>query len=518
MPARTPGDVLAEANARERDGHPEAARALLLAHSAGWRTVPKACHIKLGRLSLQLRDWVVAAHHLGLARDLAEGPVPHALRRDLAMALIRTGRAEDGGRELVEVLAEGGSISRPAFVMAIEAHRHRELRPNPYGLLAEAELMDEAKARGAAVTLLLGCLESLASVPAAYDAAIGRAALYCSDWALAADHLGRARDAWPGEVPGRIRRLLGVALHHLGQHEDAGRELDQALALGEDIPQLGLQLAINAHRAATGQAARLRIGCHRNYLFADPARKVAYLAIPKNACTILRTIFVLNSPHRDAYLASGKFIHDFLLGTPEAQAPRDIMTTPDCFRMVVLRDPLRRILSAYLDKFVLFRALDNPHLGLRVSRAVRDAQALLGIPDDPARSISFEEFVRYLAVTPDVRMDEHWMPQAVLVGDNLARFDHVGRVEQLDRTLDLLATRFGYTLERDLTGHVGNGNRHVRRYDDGTQMSTPWRALPADIKALKGRVPAAEAFYTEELRALLEQRYAGDFAMYAAAD
>jgi hypothetical protein len=194
------------------------------------------------------------------------------------------------------------------------------------------------------------------------------------------------------------------------------------------------------------------------------------------------------------------------------------MTAPDCFRIVVLRDPLRRVVSAYLDKFVLFRPPDNQHLGLRVRRAVQDAQALLGIPDDPARSISFEEFVRYLAVTPDVRMDEHWMPQAVLVGDNLARFGHVGRVEQLDRTLDILASRFGYTLESDLTGHVGNGNRHVRRYDGGTQLSAPWRALPAEIMALKGRAPAPEAFYTEELRALVERRYAADFAMYASAD
>jgi hypothetical protein len=153
---------------------------------------------------------------------------------------------------------------------------------------------------------------------------------------------------------------------------------------------------------------------------------------------------------------------------------------------------------------------------LQVARAVREAQATLGLPEDPTRSITFEEFVRYVAVSPDERLDMHWMPQYLVTGTDLDIYDHVGTVEHLSETLDLLVNRFGF---RPAESDPSPRRLELRRtrYNPEADVSDAFRLLPRDLAAMADGFPPALQFYTPELEALVRKRYAEDVALHEAA-
>jgi hypothetical protein len=116
-----------------------------------------------------------------------------------------------------------------------------------------------------------------------------------------------------------------------------------------------------------------------------------------------------------------------------------ILDSGDWLRATVVREPGRRLWSAWVSKIL-----------------VRDPRfvAVLGedlFPDVPASAAdvldAFRAFVVSLPGTD--RPDPHWSPQASLVGAGVVPYDHVGRIEELDRTalaLDGHLRRFGAAL------------------------------------------------------------------------
>ena len=141
----------------------------------------------------------------------------------------------------------------------------------------------------------------------------------------------------------------------------------------------------------------------------------------------------------------------------------------------------------------------------------------MGISHDPQRSISFAEFVRFLSRADDLDCDVHWIPQVCLAGRDLGIYDHVGRVDRLDETLSLLASRFGMTPETNMLPHHARGALHDANYSETSALKNPFDALPRELDEYVDGVPMPEQFYTEELQNLVSERYAEDFALYASA-
>ncbi len=107
------------------------------------------------------------------------------------------------------------------------------------------------------------------------------------------------------------------------------------------------------------------------------------------------------------------------------------MTGTRFFKFAFVRDPYRRALSAYMDKFRNtdpdyvrreYRVFLAALLGWRYARAVN-----VNIAPRP----SFQDFVDVLFETPREDMNSHWMPQTMLCGFNEMRYDFVGRMEHL---------------------------------------------------------------------------------------
>jgi hypothetical protein len=94
-----------------------------------------------------------------------------------------------------------------------------------------------------------------------------------------------------------------------------------------------------------------------------------------------------------------------------------------------VRDPVRRVESAYLDKVV---PRDQPD---RWRAAVRGA---LGLPETPEAPVTFDQFVAALETMEPLEMNVHWRPQHLNLMHPVIRYDHIGRLETFDHDIAVI--------------------------------------------------------------------------------
>ena len=528
----TPAAVIGQAKMLSNKGDDAGALRLLRARRSDWPKRPPAYDAAIGRLLQRVGGPGEALAFLADAFENFPGKVPGVLRRALGMVLLEEGRTLEAGRELATLADDGGEVRQPAAQAAVDLYRavtelearHRDVTPNDV-LHSAQRLVAEGK-RPAASLLLATQRARFEDVPLRYDEQLGRLALRAGDRTTALATLTRVRDGYGDAVPPSLRAALGTVLFETGQVNEAGHELSLAVEAGAPVTRTGLLVAINSYRRGAG-GIQIDTSFGNGSTFVDPAKKLVYVAIPKNASSLLKATYLLNSHHRGAYQASGASVHDFCDRLAVPEVPRGEFMGGDYFRFVVLRDPLRRLLSAYLDKFVRRRFLNRNAQGetggalslraQQVMNTIRWAQEAAGVAPDLLRSITFEEFVRFLARADDAACNMHWMPQARITGTDLSLYHHVGKVERLKETLGLLTERFGYQPETSLDANLPRAASHIAKHVTHSALEAPHSALPQELDRFEENMPPPDQFYTPELKALVEARFAEDVAIYRAA-
>lgn len=247
-----------------------------------------------------------------------------------------------------------------------------------------------------------------------------------------------------------------------------------------------------------------------------PKQRILYAYVPKSACTSIKTWLLRHSGECPDIAAqfdradeSGNKppdAHDtmaaqFHAKRLSARVVRAALYDDGWFRFTVVRHPLRRLVSAYLDKVV--NAKSTAHA------LIAAGQAALGYPSttdryptiDTQRSLSFREFVRALHGADQETVDVHFRAQARLLRG--LKFDHVGKIENLPA--DFAAVQRALGIEAPLAW------KHVREY------SIPVLECVADWPAERFRnvaVPPWQAFYDEVLRQSVSELYAADFERF----
>src|SRR5438128_1729082 len=123
-----------------------------------------------------------------------------------------------------------------------------------------------------------------------------------------------------------------------------------------------------------------------------------YRPIAKNACSSLKRMMVtLSDIEGKELMLSAPNIHDSIdqhrTGAKLLDLEHDravaLLTNPDVFKFAVVRDPFERLVSAYVEKFVINRTTpgNRQHTGPVVG-------AVQGGPPDFDRGITFADFVR----------------------------------------------------------------------------------------------------------------------------
>jgi Sulfotransferase family len=191
------------------------------------------------------------------------------------------------------------------------------------------------------------------------------------------------------------------------------------------------------------------------HVHALPDHGLVYIKNPKAACsTVLVWLSRLHSGQDDF---SPRNVHaEHLLPRPaEVGWPRiSRMLGGRAYRFTFVRDPLRRLESAYRDKIVRARS----------SRWRDKVRGSLGLPPGSNEPLSFEQFLAALEQQdPATEMDPHWRPQHVNLMHPLIEYDRIGKVETFDADLAKIREEAGVR-------EVPMEKRNVRRTADDDSM------------------------------------------------
>lgn len=214
------------------------------------------------------------------------------------------------------------------------------------------------------------------------------------------------------------------------------------------------------------RARKTDLGWPLNQVFVSHPAKVIYCPIGKNACTFMKRQMVRISglPYRDYIIPDIHVLTDHvrtgvqLSDHDEAEARR-VIADPAYVKFAILRDPADRLLSAYIEKFVLNRLNEgNRHHTAKVVWNVQRHRGF-GAPDFD-QGISFREFVTHVTTQEPLTLDAHWRPQHLYL-EGIA-WDRFFTVEQIDAAIDLLEARSGMTLARQPENDTDSGRGELR--------------------------------------------------------
>lgn len=321
-----------------------------------------------------------------------------------------------------------------------------------------------------------------------------------------------------------MRKMLSTALLLNGEIDAATSMLSSAVADGLEIESLSFaQQHLLRDKMLRDEPGNPMLDVLTGMIMAencvyDTDNRLALIYLGKNACSVLKATVVMNSPlcerYETRYRSQDESIHGFCTNEMDANVATELWFAPDAFRITVLRDPARRLLSAYLDKFL---AKGKKRTGTIRDRnnTVRRAQAMHGIAADPDRSISFEEFCRFLAVAHDLEMNPHWMPQTRVTGEDIHAYSFIGHMEKLNETFELLKNKFNYVPQEKAEEHLAGIPTNVRRLSPTPTGLPAYRMLPAELlrhrhNSPERSFPSASDFLTPEMARIIEDRFSAD--------
>lgn len=171
--------------------------------------------------------------------------------------------------------------------------------------------------------------------------------------------------------------------------------------------------------------------------------KTLFCFVPKVACGNWKRIFlVLNGQFNTTAEISGPTAHDSgLLDTLDKYSTEEIEHKLQTYKKIVfIREPLERLLSAYRNKFT---ASYHKRFRQRYAKAIikKYRKNLTEVPDED--HVTLNEFVKYLIhLRPKDRLDVHWELQHKLCTPCSINYDFIGKYESLRsdaaRTLSIM--------------------------------------------------------------------------------
>ena len=240
---------------------------------------------------------------------------------------------------------------------------------------------------------------------------------------------------------------------------------------------------------------------HRKRFLVNLSHKILYCPIEKNSCTLFKRILILNSEFSEQFIASTLDPHTFLKQTglmkPENATP---FQDANYLRFIIVREPLERIVSAYMNKFVRSKRYK---IALKITQ---DYRRQFDQPYDENRLLNFSEFVQHISEQTNQEMDVHWRPQIDFVRHEIELFQYKVTMERIAEFISILSRRMGVELDASKTAN----QNHYAAYPPGMNFHiTP----PEELRQLKS-VPEADSLLTPELRHVLTRRYARDIELH----
>src|SRR6056297_620687 len=239
--------------------------------------------------------------------------------------------------------------------------------------------------------------------------------------------------------------------------------------------------------------------------------RLMYLPIAKNACTSLKRLTaelggLTLKPKEDIHKRLDNTNTGLMFVNREDADIEHNLAQPGWMRFVVIREPLERLVSAYIEKF----AVNRQQPGVKITCdpvLMRTFKAGWLREEDYERGITFRQFVSDILAQHPNRLDPHWRPQA----QYLKNFPptHVYRMHEMEK------------LARDLSEHIGQcvnvPHANMSRNSGVSDICITGAAdmLPRDLPSPSEL--SVHSFITGDLRTQIEAYFAEDIALYSAA-
>ncbi len=304
----------------------------------------------------------------------------------------------------------------------------------------------------------------------------------------------------------RLYEIRGNKFRRQQQWSEAIVAYTKALEIN---PELGYKLYLELMHA---QRQLGEIGAaNRNYkhwitmrYLVNHKHKIVYSPIEKNACSLFKNILVDQSEYADDYRKSKIAVHRYITAHKQRFFAQDFscLCSPEYFKLIILRNPFDRLVSAYIDKFVR-SAKQNRHSIPVINQVYKSLKE----KPNYQQSITFRQFVNFLIDKEDRLLDPHWRPQYIYMGLGLLEFDLIGQFENLSAVVENLETRFNLEIETN----VAPAHRIVYgSFDKGKKFSD---AYPKTLRALES-FPSSSSMYTPDVEEMVRKKYAKDLEIY----
>lgn len=195
-----------------------------------------------------------------------------------------------------------------------------------------------------------------------------------------------------------------------------------------------------AYRFANRQfiLAKIHLLGEDMHIIQDHDKKLAYLPIPKVACSSVKYAFLkLASEEITASLKARELrhAHQFFSRRPSAWMSQEKFSSLDSFRFTIVRDPIERFLSAYVNRVLQFKDLELPGCAKRLRE-----KKLTATPDVNTFALNLRE---YANINPSIK---HHVKQQVAFIKQRRFFDAIYKFDDLEFMVKDIEQRTGVRL------------------------------------------------------------------------
>lgn len=250
----------------------------------------------------------------------------------------------------------------------------------------------------------------------------------------------------------------------------------------------------------------------RSFMVSE-SHKVLFSPIAKCACTSLKTMMVhlaqVEQAERILKLGVHRVTDKFNTGMHLKDLPKkralDIRNSTQYYKFAVIRDPIKRAISAYTEKFVVNRLVKANHL--HTKKVVKSVQGKEN--PDLDLGITFRQFVEFVTSQEQATLDPHWIPQCFYLRGVL-KHDAIYRVDQLDKLKAKLESWTGVEIK------LGQLNTSTLPPDSNIATTSytgiAVDMLPTQLEEMGELYP--EMFMEDELVEVLRHFYQQDYKLY----